>query len=169
MENIPHRKTINTLYLLLILSTVLGFVPNGTAFLGSVALWFTVLIAAYVYRGKDKEDGLLYNHMTYLIGTVWIGTGFIMIASLAGGYWIWSQGDNTAIDTFIAGIEGGAVPDNDALMNALTQYMIANKDLILKASLMTVVPAILYFVYRIGNGFSRACKGYRIANPKSWL
>jgi uncharacterized membrane protein len=169
MENIPHRKTINTLYILLVLSTILGFVPSGTAFLGSVALWFTVLIAAYIYRAKDKEDGLLYNHMTYLIGTVWIGTTFILIASLAGGYWIWTHGDSSAFDALAARLDAGAIPDEDMIMDTMTQYMLANKNLIMKASLVTVVPAILYFVYRIGNGFSRACKGYRIANPKSWL
>jgi uncharacterized membrane protein len=169
MENIPHRKTINTLYLMLIISTVLGFVPSVTAFLGSVALWFAVLIAAYACRAKDKEDGLLYNHMTYMIGTVWIGTSFILIASLAGGYWIWTQGDSTAFDALTASLDAGAIPNEDMIMNTMTQYMLANKNLIMKASLVTVVPAILYFVYRIGNGFSRACKGYRIANPKSWL
>ena len=35
--------------------------------------------------------------------------------------------------------------------------------------LVAIGPAILYFVYRVVNGMSRAAKGYRIANPKSWL
>jgi uncharacterized membrane protein len=169
MENIPHKNTINTLYIMLIISTILGFVPNATAFLFSLALWFVVLIAAYVYRSKDKDDGLLYNHMTYLIGTIWIGTSFIILASLIGGYWIWSQGDSTAFETLAAGLAEGTPPSEDAVMNTMTSYYLANNDLILKVSLVTIAPAVLYFVYRIGNGFSRAWKGYRIANPKTWL
>jgi uncharacterized membrane protein len=169
MENIPHKNTINTLYIMLIISTVLGFVPNATAFLFSLGLWFLVLVAAYIYRAKDKEDGLLHNHMTYLIGTIWIGTSFILLASLIGGYWIWMQGDSTAFDVFATGLEGGVAPSEEAMMNTMSDYYMANKDLILKVSLVTVAPAILYFVYRIGNGFGRACKGYRIANPKTWL
>lgn len=169
MENMPHKNTINTLYIMLIISTILGFVPNATAFLFSLALWFLVLIAAYIYRRKDKEDGLLYNHMTYLIGTIWIGTSFILIASLAGGYWIWALGDSTAFNTLAASLDGGVAPSEDDIMNTMTNYYLTNKNLILKVSLVTIVPAILYFVYRIGNGMGRACKGYRIANPKSWL
>lgn len=169
MENTPHKNTINTLYLLLVISTVLGFVPNMTAFMFSLALWFVVLVAAYIYRAKDKEDGLLSNHMTYLIGTIWIGTSFIVMAALIGGYWIWSQGDSSAFDTFAASLESGAQPSEEAMMNVMTDYFMANNDLILKVSLLTIAPAVLYFVYRIGNGFSRAWKGYRIANPKSWL
>lgn len=169
MENTSHKNTINTLYIMLIISTVLGFVPSMTAFLFSLVLWFLVLVAAYIYRAKDKQDGLLSNHMTYLIGTIWIGTSFIVIASLVGGYWIWSQGDSTAFDNFTASLESGAVPSEDAMMNVLTDYYMTNNNLILKASLVTIAPAVLYFVYRIGNGFGRAYKGYRIANPKSWL
>lgn len=169
MESTPHKNTINALYILLVISTVLGFVPSITAFLFSLILWFLVLMAAYVYRAKDKEDGLLRNHMTYLIGTIWIGTGFIVLASIIGGYWIWSQGDSTAFETFATNLEGGMVPSEDAMMNTLTDYYVANNALILKVSLVTIAPAVLYFVYRIGNGFSRAWKGYRIANPKSWL
>jgi uncharacterized membrane protein len=169
MESTPHKNVINTLYIMLIISTVLGFVPNATAFLFSLGLWFLVLIAAYVYRSRDKDDGLLHNHMTYLIGTVWIGTSFILIASLIGGYWIWSQGDSSAIETLTTGLESGATLSEDDIMNTMTNYYAANNSLILKVSLVTVVPAVLYFVYRIGNGFGRACKGYRIANPKTWL
>jgi uncharacterized membrane protein len=169
MENQSQKNTLNTLYILLILSTILGFVPNGTAFLLSVVLWFVVLIAAYFYRSKDKEDGLLYNHMTYLIGTVWIGTSVIILGALIGGYWIYTHGDNSAIAALMTKIDGGIVPTEAEIADVTTKYMLDNKDLILTASLVTVGPAILYFVYRIGNGFSRACKGYRIANPKSWL
>ena len=169
MESTPHKNTINALYILLVISTVLGFVPNMTAFMFSLALWLLVLIAAYIYRAKDKEDGLLRNHMTYLIGTIWIGTGFIVLASIAGGYWIWSQGDSTAFDAFATSLESGMVPSEDAMMDTMNDYYMANSALILKVSLFTIAPAVLYFVYRIGNGFSRAWKGYRIANPKSWL
>ncbi len=169
MENTNQKNTINTLYGFLIASTVLGFVPNGWAFCASVTLWLVTLVAAYVYRNKDSEDGLLYNHMTYLIGTIWIGTSFILIGTLLAGFWVFNNGDNSALDAAMGDINQGVVPDEAALTAITAQYIGDNKSLLLTASLVAIGPAILYFVYRVANGLGRAAKGYRLANPKSWL
>ena len=169
MENKSQKNTVNTLYLMLVFSTILGFVPNFMAFLLSLALWLTVLMAAYFYRSKDKEDGLLYNHMTYLIGTVWIGTSFILLGTMIGAYWIFSQGDVAPFYALMSQVENGVMIGEAEVMDAFNVFIAGNKNLVMTASLVTVGPAILYFVYRVANGYSRACKGYRIANPKSWL
>jgi len=169
MEDKTQKNTINTLYFILVLSTILGFVPNSWAFTVSFTLWVVVLLAAYVYRGKDNKDGLLYNHMTYLIGTIWIGTSFILIGTLAAGWWVFTQGDNSAFDAAIARMEGGAMIDEAAILQTLKEYFAGNRTLMITASTVAIGPAILYFVYRVANGISRAGKGYRIANPKSWL
>jgi len=169
METTGQNKIINTLYGFLILSTILGFVPNGMAFAASFALWVVTLIAAYIYRRKDTEDGLLYNHMTYLIGTIWIGTSFILIGTLIAGAWVYFYGNNGPLDAAVVQINGGTVPDDAMLQGVMREYLLVNKSLLITASIVAVGPAILYFVYRVANGLSRAAKGYRLANPKSWL
>lgn len=169
MENKDQKNTINTLYVMLVLSTILSFVPMMIAQSFSLILLIIVLIGAYYYRSRDNEDGLLYNHMTYMIGTIWIGTSFIVLGIIMAGLWIYQNGDHSIIDNTIAQIQSGTMIDEAALNTIMLDYMKANYPLLMKTSLVTIGPAILYFVYRVGNGFARSLKGYRIANPKSWL
>lgn len=169
MENAKQKNTINTLYAFLVLSTILGFIPNGQAFIASLALWIVTLVTAYIYRAKDSEGGLLYNHMTYLIGTIWISTSLILLTTLAAGFIVYYYGDNSPLDSAVPQINNGIVPDEAFLRGIMEHYFSANKKLILTASIAVVGPAIVYFIYRVANGLSRAGKGYRIANPKSWL
>lgn len=169
MENAEQKKIINTLYGFLIVSTILGFVPHSGAFMASLALWIVTLVAAYVYRAKDKNDGLLYNHMVYLIGTIWIGTTLILLGTVIAGLWVFYQGDNSPLDDAAVAVSQGTVPDEAMLRQIMGAYFHSNKGLLITASSIAIGPAILYFVYRVANGLSRAAKGYRLANPKSWL
>lgn len=169
MGNEEQKKIINTLYGFLILSTILGFVPHGGAFMASLALWLVTLVAAYIYRGKDKDDGLLHNHMTYLIGTIWIGTSLIVLGTMIAGLWVYYGGDNSPLDDVVAAANKGVIPDEAGLRQIMGDYFTINKRLLITASSVAIGPAILYFVYRVANGLSRAAKGYRLANPKSWL
>jgi len=170
MENKKERSTINTLYVMLIISTIAAFMPMMSAMLLSFALIIVVLISAYYYQAKDTQDGLMHNHMTYMIGTVWIGTGFIAIGIMAAGLWVYSKGDHSIIHNAIDNITSGVMMYDEHAITAVTyDYIRANQTLMIKASLLCVGPAMLYFVYRVANGFSRSLRGYRIANPKSWL
>lgn len=169
MEDKAQQNIINTLYIILIISTVLSFVPHMIAQVATLPLIILVLIAAYIYKGKDSEDGLLYNHMTYLIGTIWIGSTFLAIGVMAASYYVYLQGDHTVLKDVANQIYGGYTPNDQDMMNIAIDYMQANKTVLILGTGVFVGPAILYFIYRIGNGYSRAIKGYRIANPKSWL
>lgn len=169
MDTEKQKQTITALYIFLIASTILGCMPNVTCALFSLVLFFTVLIAAYWYRFRDKEDGLLFNHMTYLIGTVWIGSTFLAIGVCVAGYLVYAKGDHSVIHNALDQILNGVMMDESALYGVIMNYISINRDLMVSASLPTIVPALLYLVYRIANGFSRGAKGYRIANPKSWL
>lgn len=170
MEEEPKYKvTINVLYGILVFSTILGFMPTGNAQMYSILLWLLVWGAAYYYRRKDTEDGLLYNHMTYLIGTIGIGTTVIFIGMLVAGLWIFMKGDPTAINAMVAQMMNGSMMSEDQMNAAMNQAMADNAKLMWTASFVAIGPAVLYFVYRVANGLGRAAKGYRIANPKSWL
>lgn len=167
-DDIKQKKT-NNLYLVLILSTVLSFVPFAIAQLASISLILAVLIMAYIYRAKDSDDGLLFNHMTYLIRTIWIGSTFLGIGVIAAGLYMYVQGDHTLIQDAANQAANGVMFSEEALIQLSSDYMNANKSVLILGTGVFVGPAILYFIYRIANGYSRAAKGYRIANPKSWL
>jgi len=69
----------------------------------------------------------------------------------------------------MAQITSGAIMSEEELKSLMMDYMWENETILILASIPTLAPAILYFVYRITNGYGRAMKGYRIAKPKSWL
>lgn len=169
MEDKAQQNIINVLYILLIIGTVLSFVPHMIAQIMTIPLVLLVLIAAYIYKAKDTEDGLLYNHMTYLIGTIWIGSTFLTLGIVAAGLYVYAQGDHSIIHDAANQIASGYMPNDQDLINLSVNYFHANKNVLILGTGVFVGPAILYFVYRIGNGYGRAAKGYRIANPKSWL
>lgn len=169
METKKQQNTINTLYIMLVISTIMSFVPLMAAQILSLALILVVLCGAYYYRGKGPEDGLLANHMIYMIGTIWIGTTFLLVGMIAAGLWVYSAADHSIIEQAVMNIQNGVMMDEAALTALMMDYMAANKTLLIQSSMVTIGPAILYFVYRVANGFSRSIKGYRIANPKSWM
>jgi uncharacterized membrane protein len=165
MDTPKQKSIINILYLLLVLSTILSFVPLAAAQMVSLVMVAATLIAAYACRAKDTEDGLLYNHMTYMIGTIWIGSAFILLGMVLAGTWVYLQGDHSLLES----VASGQILDEAGMNQLMMDYAHANKELLVTATLATVGPAVLYFVYRVANGYSRAAKGYRIAKPKSWL
>ncbi len=169
MTNEKQKNIITVLYIFLIVSTVLFFAPSMLAQTLSLALILVTLTAAYHYKSKDGEEDLLQNHMVYMIGTIWIGGAFLLLGMMAAGYIVFQYGDHSPVQAGMDSIMTGSDFNTDSLQSLMMEYMSTNKVLLIKASLPTIGPAILYFVYRIVNGYSRAAKGYRIAKPKSWL
>lgn len=169
MDDAKQKKTINALYIALVLSTIFGFMPMATAQLLSLLLISLVLMLAYMFRGQTDKDTLLYNHMTYMIGTIWISSIFLVISLLIMGYWVYTKGDATVIDNAMINLGNGVMLSEEELNQIGQDYIDTNLKLLITASAVSIGPSIIYLVYRLANGFSRACKGYRIANPKSWL
>jgi uncharacterized membrane protein len=168
--NIKEQKTtIMALYIMLILSTILSFAPNMLLQIGSLTLFLVALVAAYIYRAKDKDDGLLANHMTYLIGTIWIGSTFLVIGIIIAVVWISGESNNAALQDVVEQINSGLALDEALLKSAMAQYISDNQQLLLRVTLITIGPAMVYILYRIASGLSRAVRGYRMAKPKSWL
>lgn len=169
MDTQKQQNKINILYGILIVSTVLSFVPEVTLQIFSFILLALVLIFASYYKKTDKVDGLLYNHMTYMIGTIWIGSAMLLLGMIAGGIWVHGSADNSAFDAMMAQVEGGNIPTAEDLKATAASYMEINKRLLITSTIVTVGPGVLYIIYRVATGMSRAYQGYRIANPKSWL
>lgn len=169
MDTQKQKSIINALYICLIISTVLSFMPYLNAVIASAALFIVTLFAAYIYRMKDTPDGLLYNHMTYLIGTIWISSSFLILGIMAAGYCVYMNGDHSVVQTAMNGVQSGVMPSEEEMKGMTMSYVRDNLRLIVSASLVFVGPPLLYLVYRVANGYARAMKGYRIAKPKSWL
>ncbi len=169
MDNTSQQKTIKTLYAFLILSTILSFVPFIAAQFASLLLIMAVLLAAYIYKGKDAEDGLLFNHMTYLIRTIWICSAFLIVGIIGAGLYLYTQGEHSLIHSAANQAANGVILSQAELESLTMQYMEVNKTPLIIGTLVFVGPTIAYFIYRIVHGYSRAGNGYRIANPKSWL
>jgi uncharacterized membrane protein len=169
MTNEKQKSIIAVLYIFMIVSTVLSFAPNMMAQTLSLPLMLVTLAAAYYYKSRSSEEDLLQNHMVYMVGTIWIGSTFLLLGMMAAGYIVFKYGDHSPVQATMDSIMGGGDLNAGSLQDLMMEYMSTNKVLLIKASLPTIGPAILYFVYRIVNGYGRAAKGYRIAKPKSWL
>lgn len=169
MELNKQQDIIKTLYAFFIFSTFLSFVPIGFAQVMSLALIVTTLIVAYFYKYIGKKDDILSNHMTYMIGTIWVSSSFLVMGMLCAAAIVYLKGDHTIVHNAVDQITSGTLMEEEEIKSLMMDYMNTNITILILASIPTIVPAILYFVYRIANGYSRAIKGYRIANPKGWL
>lgn len=169
MDLKQQQSVISGLYILLIISTVLSFVPIGLWQIVSLALILLALVIAYYYKAQKNEDSFMWNHSVYLIRTIWIGGSVLFFGMIAASILVLLFGDHSLIENSMEQITSGGMMDEDGFTSLLYDYMEANKSVLVMASIPTIAPSILYFVYRIVNGYGRAIKGYRLANPNSWL
>ena len=51
----------------------------------------------------------------------------------------------------------------------MDQFMEENRAVFYKAGAIAIVPVVLYLLYRLSKGLSRASRGYRVADVKSWF
>lgn len=159
-------------------SLILSVLPNATAALVSLIFITGVLIAAYVIRKKDDDDGLCNNHMTFIIRTIWVG-GFLAIVTVTAGsaYMLMHINNvplNSCIDTFLAIDPAAAQTMSPAqlleLFNpCLPAFIETNKVTLTNSMVISAGPPLVYFLYRHIKGFARAIKGYRLANAKAWF
>lgn len=163
-----EQKTIMQFYAAFAAAVVFNFVPLAVAQLFGVCLILAVMIGAYIYRARAKLDSLAYNHMTYLIGTIWVSSFMLVIGLAVATYWVYAQGDHSLIEPFIADMSSGTV-DAARLESAMHDYIRANMKLLITATLATMAPGVLYLVYRTAVGITRAGRGYRIAKPAAWF
>ncbi len=170
MDIEKQKNIIKTLYIFLIISIISSFIPMILPQVLSVVLIFIVLISAYFYKYKNNnDDGILSNHMVYMIGTIWISGGFLLLGMAAAAGIVYTYGDHTIIHDSMGKITSGVMMDEHGISSIKMDYMYANQTILILASIPTIFPAIAYFIYRIINGYGRAVKGYRISKPKGWF
>lgn len=163
------QKTILRLYAALAAAVVLQCLPVPVLQIVGVVLMLGALGRVYGLRRKSDPESLAYNHMTYLIRTVWISALFLLIGFAGASVWFYQVADHAEIHAAVDSILGGAIVDEAQIVNVLEAYKDANFRLLVLASVFAAAPAILYFIFRVVKGLSRASRGYRIASPKAWL
>ncbi len=156
-------------------SLVMTFIPMAIFAGLAMVLFIGVLMAAYHLRDKAGDGGLVENHMTFIIRTIWIVSLFGVFTILAGTAYLIPLIDYAPMD-----------PCMYKLMNALDMYgdlaameklcepdirafITANMNALITATVISGGPLVIYLVYRLAKGLSRALKGYRIQDPKGWF
>lgn len=164
----PPQK-ITALYAAYGLCVVMTCLPDMTMQNVAAIMTFILLAALYLLRSKWPEDSLEAHHTTFIIRTIWIWSAFLILGMIGAGMVISQNGDMSALDQLSSDIANGMPPTEDAMNQSAKAYFETNYDLILKTTLMWLSPAQIYAVWRIARGLSRALKGYRLSNIKSWF
>ncbi len=165
----PDQKTVMRVYAAIVASVILQAMPMMVAQGIGTLILFGAWVASYVVRWRAAPEGLACNHMTWLSRTMWISSLLVAVGIAFAGLWVLRDGDHSVIDRLSDAVMSGAAPSESDVAAAGREYFQANYRLILKAALVTLGPGFAYFFYRILRGFVRAGRGYRMANPKSWL
>jgi uncharacterized membrane protein len=170
-----EEKTVLRVYAALSASIVMTFIPSIAFAIFSLLLFCGVLIAAYILKSKSEDESLLYNHMSYVIKTIWVGSLFATVAVVVGSFYMYNSMDHSpmmpCIDSIIS---SGAAPMSNEYLYQLFQpcidnFMDKNLGLIITIGILCAGPVIVYFVYRLAQGLSRAMKGRRMSNTKNWI
>ena len=154
-------------------SLLLGFVPILSFAVLSAVLFLVTLVYAYIIRNRATEHDLAHNHATYIIRTIWIVSLICLVTVALASVYMLSYYDPSALMGCVSGITAETV-SNMAATNAkiapcMDQFMEENRVVFYKAGAIAIVPVVLYLLYRLSKGLSRASRGYRVADVKSWF
>lgn len=146
-------------------SSILNMTAQNIALIGTML----ILIAAYILRSKSAEDSLEAHHATFVIRSIWIWSFAFLLGMMGAGWSVYQNGDNSVFDAIMSSVQGGNVPTDADMEQAMQQYFESNFNLILKTTLLYTAPAQLYAAWRLARGCSRGLKGHRVQNLRSWI
>ena len=113
-----QKDTIG-MYLMFSGGIILNFVPMIAAQALGLITIVVALIGAYLYKAKSEIGSLTYNHMTYLIGTIWISGFLFLIGMIIAVIWVYQLGDHTIIIDVMTGVNKGIMFTQDELQIVL--------------------------------------------------
>lgn len=152
-----ETRDVTQIYGALAAAIILSCVPMVMTQSLALILFLAAIITAYVLRVRTETGSLTDNHMTYLIRTFWIFSLLFLIGMAVAAWYL-----TTELDLYrLQGILEVLISDQPT--------MTADIWLLTYTTLLTLGPGFVYFIYRLARGITRAIKGYRMPNPKSWL
>ncbi len=152
-----EQKQVNRIYAALSAMIIFSCLPVAILQVIGIFLLFYVMIGAYVLRARYPEESLVHNHMTWLIRSFWISGLFFAAGFAACVFYLSQKVTADSLAAFESAAMTGTVP------------MTGDLRMIIAASLVTMGPSMIYFVYRAAKGLSRALKGHRMGNVKEWF
>lgn len=174
----PEQKKLYNLYALFGASLVLCVLPYVSAAILCLVFFTWLLIAAYIIRGKTEEHGLIHNHTTYIIRSIWIGALISLATTCAASFYMIGSIDyapfqpcaDTIAGMGVAALESMEMKQFYGLIEpCLDDFIGFNRTPLMIAVGIGAAPPLIYLAYRFIKGVSRATKGYRLANPKAWF
>ena len=172
------KKSILNLYGLFGLSIILCVVPYVSAAILCLLFFVVLLTAAYVMRGRAEEHSLIHNHTTYIIRTLWIGALISFITTLCASFYMlgtisyepFQPCANKIAQISIDALQAmGPMEIYPMVEPCVESFISFNKKPLMFALAIAAIPVLGYLAYRFIKGVARAMKGYRLADPKSWL
>lgn len=163
------QKDTAGMYLMFSAGIIMNFVPVLTSQFLGLCMILVALIGAYLYKAKSRLDSLTYNHMTYLIGTIWVSSFLLLIGMIIAVIWVYQLGDHTVIMEVVTGANNGVLFTQDELETVMQNYIQRNMTLLLTATGTTLGPGLIYIIYRVTNGLRLAVRGDRFEKPARWF
>ena len=176
-DNLEQKKLYN-IYALFGVSLALCVVPSVSAAILCVIFFTWLLVAAYRGRNKAEEHSLTHNHMIFIIRSIWVGVLISVISTIIASLYMFQVIDYGAFNPCADVIAGKGIEALEAMgfseFYALAQpcmedFINFNYNALVVSVLIAAGPVLLYLAFRFMKGVSRAVKGYRIADPKSWI
>ena len=131
-------------------------VPEPTVQTFAMVFSPLLLIALYIARSRITKGTFEHTEMSTLIKTFWIWSAIYVVGIIVAGGIISGFGDMTVIHEWTESVvNGGAVPDEAEMKRVLEQYMMANSELMTSATLICVLPSLLYALMRSKKAISR--------------
>ena len=162
MSENKAQKKVTQIYAVLVAALVLNFAPMHILQIFGSILFIAAFIALYIYRANSEKDDLVHNHMTFLIRTVWIASLLLGIGILAAA----ALADHSSLENMMNDVmQTGIMPSHVEMQSLMLDYMRDNIGVLF----LTLGPSLIYIIYRVGKGLTRALKGYRMPNPKGWF
>jgi len=158
-----------------LIAFVLTLVPS--LMMGAVAtiLLIVLLIAAYVIRGRMSEGGLAHHHINYIIRTVWIGGLYAVVFTLIASAYMVPNIDYAAFNACAerivnSGVQSASTEEMAAMAQpCMDEFVAANKGVFWIAMLISALPVLAFFFYRLGKGLMAARRDEEVSGAQSWL
>lgn len=165
----PEPRRLRQYYAGLCCAVLLHFVPLINVQVVAGVLFLVLFAGAYVLRARHETEGLMDNHMTYIIRTIWLFGAIMLVGGVLGGMYMSTYADMGPVNDMLARMQQGITYNAPEMMNVIYNFLTLNGQHTLVAAGLAIGPAALYLIYRLAGGLERALKGYRIANPRSVL
>ncbi|MFK7839808.1 MAG: hypothetical protein AB8B83_05700 [Bdellovibrionales bacterium] len=174
----PEQKILYNIYALFGVAIALSVVPMLSAAIICLLFFTVLLIAAYFIRKREDEHSLVHNHMVFIIRSLWIGALMSLITTVCASFYMLQEIDYVAFNPCAETLAGKSLEEVEAMAYmefygyakpCIDAFIQSNYNTLMISVAIAAGPPLLYIAFRFVKGVSRAVKGYRLADVKSWF